>query len=680
MESEAFIGRQIGDFVIEERIGRGGMSTVYRAQQQSVIRSVALKVITLDEGIPEHAEFAQRFAREAALVATLEHLHIVPLFAYGIDGDALAYLAMRLLRGGTLTQRMGGQPLPLEQAMMIARQVGSGLDYAHQQGVIHRDIKPGNILFDDHNNAYLTDFGLAKAVEGAPLTQSNAVVGTPQFMSPEQLRGDSADFRSDIYSFGVLLYTMLSGAPPFTSSDGNIVSIIYQHLERTPRPLHELNERVTPALESVVMTALAKQPDARFSTVSALMLALQSSVERSVSLPAAELPRTEERLPYIAARSDSPPSPDDVMPVLSDVSMSVRPRPLWKRPAWLIGLAFVLMLITVSAFAFMRQVRPTQLATVLEGESGAAGNYLPTAAEIAEAQSRVGETGFVAYVTCNTSSEYHASQTREIGDMVRAYGIPYRAYDPDSDVARQIPMVERARLDGAVGLIVCPLAPEFLDSVLEAIDSADVPLVLMNGDMESHGGVLIAGDEFAMGSAAGRAAGEIVMREREGQGRAIILDYPDLPQIIRRADGIVAGLQEIAPDVEIVGRYLGATRENGRRSVEQLIEDGVEFDIIVSINDAGVFGAIDALVANDFAPDSVIISSIDAESLARAYIDDGYYMRASVDVGRALYSQAGADAMIKLLAGATMPERLLVAPGEVITRENVPAETQAEDS
>jgi ABC-type sugar transport system substrate-binding protein len=683
MQAETLIGRRIDDFVVEERIGRGGMSVVFRAQQQSVNRPVALKVIQLLSVSAEADEFSRRFAREAELAASLEHLHIVPLYAYGIFRSELAYLAMRLLRGGTLTQRMGGHPLVLEQALLIARQIGSGLAYAHEQGIIHRDLKPGNILFDDHNNAYLSDFGLAKVVEGSVLTQSNAVVGTPQFMSPEQLRGDAADFRSDIYSFGVLLYTMLSGAPPFTSPDGNVVSIIYQHLEKTPRPLHELNDKVTPALESVIMTALAKQPQSRFENISALMLALQSAVERSLPSSVDEdAPSTQQRLLNSVTPIDTSsqvPLPHSLPP--KDVSTVSKPRPLWRQPAgWAALLRLVLLVGALWFIAREVGVARVPLATVVAGEISPAGEHIPTADEIARANLVAGQSGFVAYVTCNTSSEYHATQTREIGDMLREYGIAYRAYDPDTDRALQIPMIERARLDGAVGLIICPLDPDLLNSVLGAVDAANVPLVLMNGEMESHGGILIAGDEFAMGSAAGLAAGEILVEERDGQGRAIILDYPDLPQIIRRADGIEAGLLEAAPEVEIVGRYLGATRENGRRSVETLIDEGVEFDVIVSINDAGVFGAIDALVAAGYDPDSVIISSIDAESLAREYIAEGYFMRASVEVGRALYSRAAADAMVKLLAGATLPEKLLVSPGDVITRDMMNPEQSATET
>jgi serine/threonine protein kinase/ABC-type sugar transport system substrate-binding protein len=676
MQPDAFIGRQIADFVVEEKIGRGGMSTVYRAHQQSVHRSVALKVIALGANASEHEEFRHRFAREAELAASLEHLHIVPLYAYGILDDELAYLVMRLLRGGTLTQRIGGRPLPLEQAALIARQIGGGLDYAHQRGVIHRDLKPGNILFDDQNNAYLSDFGLAKLVEGAALTQSNAVVGTPQFMAPEQLRGEPADFRSDIYSFGILLYTMLSGVPPFSSPDGNIISIIYQHLEKSPRPLHEINPQVPPALESVVMTALAKHPDARFQTVGSLTLALQTALERNIAVTFDDnQPSTQQRIPNVNRDTSSVvPHRVEAGGLGGDIgSTQVNPRPFWRQPIGWVMLVTLLLLAGALLYAFSGRGTRLRYGAVLEGQSTAADTLRPTETEIALARAQVGGTGFIAYVTCNTSSEYHATQTREIGDMLRGYGLEYRAYDPDSDKARQIPLIERARLDGAVGLIICPLDPDLLSDVLTAVDNADMPLVLMNGDMENHGGVLIAGDEFAMGFAAGAAAGDILTQERGGQGRAIILDYPDLPQIIRRADGIEAGLLERAPDAVIVGRYLGATRENASRSVEALIAQEIAFDTIVSINDAGAFGAIDALVANNFAPDSVLISSVDAESLARAYIADGYFMRASVQVVRELYSRAASSAMIKLLAGVTLPERVLVSPGEVITRETLQA-------
>jgi serine/threonine protein kinase len=217
---DQLVGRQVGDFSIEERIGRGGMSVVYRAHQHSVNRDVALKVIVLN---PDEDEFRRRFAQEAKLVATLEHIHILPIYDYGIIEGDIAYLAMRLLRGGSLSQLLTEGPLTLDQTADIFTQIGRGLAYAHRRNVIHRDLKPSNIMLDDADNAYLTDFGLAKLVgENVDMTKSGNIVGTPAYMAPEQLRGDSVDHRSDIYSMGVVLYHMLTGQAPFESSDSNV--------------------------------------------------------------------------------------------------------------------------------------------------------------------------------------------------------------------------------------------------------------------------------------------------------------------------------------------------------------------------------------------------------------------------------------------------------------------------
>jgi ABC-type sugar transport system substrate-binding protein/predicted Ser/Thr protein kinase len=665
MQVDSLIGRQVDDYLIEERIGRGGMSTVYRAFQQTMRRAVALKVITLDPNMEQRDEFRSRFDREAAVVAKLEHLHIMPVYGYGLVGDDMAYMAMRLLRGGTLMQKIGGQPLPLVQTVHIFNQVASGLSYAHQQGIIHRDLKPSNILFDDQQNAYLADFGLARLVEASQhITQSGSVVGTPMYMSPEQLRADPVDARSDVYGMGVLLYQMLTGQPPFAASDGNLVAIIYQHLEKQPRLPSEINANISPEVDSVVLTALAKQPDDRFQTMEAMALALQSAVERTADLA--------EPISWVSLRSAAGENlstqPGLARPVSTQTRQaSARPA---LRTALLAGL--VLLLAVGAGLVALWQRPPSNPvfeAIVLEGETGVMADAQPSPEEISRAQARVGEAGFIAYITCNTSSEYHATQTREIGDMFAEYGLNYRSYDPDSDAARQSPLVERARLDGADGVIVCPLDPDALAGVLQAAAEARMPLVLLNGTMENYGGVLIAGDEYRMGLEAGRAAGQIIRDERGGQARVIILDYPSLPQIIIRADGLEAGLLEFAPQAEIIGRYLGATQENAERSVQRLLDGQVDFDVILSINDSGSFGAIAALANAGISPNAVIVSSIDAEVLAREYIRRGYFMRASVEVLRADFSRASVDTMIRLLAGGTIPEKILVPPGGVISRE-----------
>ncbi|HRF95849.1 MAG TPA: substrate-binding domain-containing protein, partial [Aggregatilineales bacterium] len=177
------------------------------------------------------------------------------------------------------------------------------------------------------------------------------------------------------------------------------------------------------------------------------------------------------------------------------------------------------------------------------------------------------------------------------------------------------------------------------------------------------------GDDYGLGFKPGQFAGQIIVDELGGEARVIILDYPDLPTIVSRADGLEEGVLSIAPNATIVGRYLGATEDFGKASVEQLLADGVEFDVIVSINDAGSLGAIEALKAANIPEDQVIIVSIDANAAAREAIRQGQYMRASVDIDRTISSQVKADALIRILAGATIPEQIFTPPGDMVTAE-----------
>jgi ABC-type sugar transport system substrate-binding protein len=307
----------------------------------------------------------------------------------------------------------------------------------------------------------------------------------------------------------------------------------------------------------------------------------------------------------------------------------------------------------------------------LVGEKALASMIAPSPEQIRAAKRVLGTEGFIAYITCNQSSEYHAAQAREVTEFARRYGLNIRVYDSDSDEYKQLTLIESARAEGASAILLCPLSATLLHDTLTAIDAANIPLVIFNATMPSYGGVLIAGDEYAMGYAAGEWAGQLIQQELGGQARVIILDYPELPSIIERANGIEDGVLALAPDAIIVGRYLGALRENGQQSVAQLLADGVEFNVIVSINDAGAFGAITALEAAGIPPDQVLISSVDAEALAREYIEQGYYLRGSVNVGRTLFSQTAVDVLVDLLSGATLPERILVPPGEVVTQESL---------
>ena len=208
------------------------MATVYRARQVNMQRDVAIKVMSAD--LAQDPQFVARFEREAQVIAHLEHPRILPVHDFGHEGE-LFYLVMRLIEGDTLYQRLLDGALPVETAARFVAQVAEALDYAHEQGVIHRDLKPNNILIDAWDNLYLMDFGLAKMVASSSnLTETGAVLGTPAYMAPEQWRGAPVDARTDVYALGVILYEMIIGETPFETDTP--YSLMYKHLNDPPPP------------------------------------------------------------------------------------------------------------------------------------------------------------------------------------------------------------------------------------------------------------------------------------------------------------------------------------------------------------------------------------------------------------------------------------------------------------
>lgn len=682
MLMDDFIGKQINDYVIQERIGTGGMATVYRANQRSVNRDVALKIIRLDDETAQSEDFRARFAYEARIIAGLEHIHILPVYDYGVMGS-VAYLAMRWLRGGTLTQLLNHGPMMTEHAANMFEQIARGLGYAHSKGVIHRDLKPSNILLDDQGNAYLSDFGLAKMMEGSVnITSDGNLVGTPLYMSPEMLRGEVIDQRADIYSLGMVLYHMLVGRPGFDTTTSNITTLIYTILEKGPTPPSQYNPALTAEVEAVVMRALQRDPAQRFERAEKMSSALNQALGR-------KLDEHPVYAPTPLPNADRPKYVSQPLPSTPTLSTSTNPIVgKHRRTRLLMGGAFLVMALLISGLIFAlatggsedgeeAEATTTQLvtlqnATVLAGETGVAADVVPSQAQITAAQARVSSGGFVAYIACTQETDYHAKQAREMRDLAAAYGIELRVYDADTDSYQQVTLVERARADGATGLIVCPLDPELLDETLKSVQAAKIPLVLLQSAIPSYGGVKLTGDEYAMGLRAGQYAGQLIRDELDGIAQVVILDYPDMPAIVLRANGIEEGILEYAPNAAIVGRYIGGTPAFGKQSVQKLVDQGVDFDMIVSINDAGAIGAIEVLEDAGIGPDDVMIVGIDAETQALDYIRRGYYFRASEEIGRQEFSTAAVNAMVRLLAGSTMPEVIRVPPGQMVTRENLP--------
>lgn len=260
--SSSPVGQTLGKYKIVSLIGHGGMATVYKAYQADVERYVAVKVLPPHPG--RDPQFTERFRREAATVARLQHPHIVPLYDFGEQDDTL-YLVTALILGGTLSDRIRRGPLPLHEVERLLMQIAPALDYAHRNNVIHRDIKPDNILLDSEGYALLTDFGIAKIVQTeSKMTLTGSLVGTPAYMSPEQAQGLPAEPRSDIYSLGIVIYEMLTGRQPFTADTP--MQVLIKHMNEPLVPLSSVVPGLPPMLDAVLNQALTKSPERRYAS------------------------------------------------------------------------------------------------------------------------------------------------------------------------------------------------------------------------------------------------------------------------------------------------------------------------------------------------------------------------------------------------------------------------------
>jgi len=298
---------KIGRYRIVDELGRGAMGIVYKAEDPNLDRLVALKTIILPEDAEEHGEYRKRFFLEAKAAGKLNHPHIVTTFDCG-ELDGMAYLAMELLEGIDLRTRMTKQGVTALEAVEIARQVAEGLGYAHERGVVHRDIKPGNIMLNGGGKAKIMDFGLARMRMADHKTSTGMVLGTPRYMSPEQISGQPVDQRSDIFSLGIVLYEMLTGTRLFS---GENIEQVQHSITQTD---HLPPTRVVPGLPAmidfVVARALKKDPKVRYQDAYELASDLETCLaelrgQGAATEPSGDRSRTVK---MEAKASDAPPA------------------------------------------------------------------------------------------------------------------------------------------------------------------------------------------------------------------------------------------------------------------------------------------------------------------------------------------------------------------------------------
>ncbi len=299
---------KIGRYRILGELGRGAMGVVYRAKDPALDRVVALKTIILSDDADNRKEYEKRFAQEARAAGKLNHPNIVTTFDFGEEGD-LAYLAMELLEGTDLRTRLK-KPLPTAEAVDIAVQVADGLGFAHERGIVHRDIKPANIMLLERGGAKIMDFGIARTRSDDFKTSTGMVMGTPRFMSPEQITGGRIDQRSDLFSLGSVLYEMLTGEMLFAGADNPQIAHNLMNLE--PEPPSRLNPEVTSLLDFVVARALKKDPAVRYQDAYELASDLRTCLAELQGRPVSDMKRETTRtvkLPRKTKGDSQPPAP-----------------------------------------------------------------------------------------------------------------------------------------------------------------------------------------------------------------------------------------------------------------------------------------------------------------------------------------------------------------------------------
>ncbi|MFD8544084.1 serine/threonine-protein kinase [Streptomyces sp. NPDC059649] len=330
-DSSGLRGRRIAEYLLQDEIGRGGMAVVYRAEDLRLGRTVAVKLLAPE--LARNDSFRQRFAHESRVAAAIDHPHIVPVFEAG-ETEGMLYIAMRYVQGKDLAALLAREgPLSLETTCRIALQVASALDAAHAHDLVHRDVKPGNILIaegtdsDRPEHAYLTDFGLTKkSLSLTGLTRVGQFVGTLDYVAPEQISGRPVDGRCDVYSLACVVFEMLTGAPPFRREDD--MALLWAHMNAAPPVLTTLRPDLPPAVDPVFTRSLAKAPDDRYETCRGFVAAVRAAGRTEPAAPQAP----QDHPPTVISRQTGDTATDG--PPLDRDTRHPPPPPRWAAPVF----------------------------------------------------------------------------------------------------------------------------------------------------------------------------------------------------------------------------------------------------------------------------------------------------------------------------------------------------------
>lgn len=651
--AQSLVGKKIGQYEITAELGKGGMAVVYRAFQGTMNRDVAMKVVV--DALTQDAAFRERFNQEVQLIASLEHANIVPVHEHGTTEDGVTFLTMRYLKGGTLSERIRSRgALPLEEINTLFKQIAGALDYAHLHGVVHRDLKPSNILLDEHGNPFLVDFGLAQIVESdirlkKNLTETGTLIGTPAYMSPEQIESGQTDTRTDLYALGAILFEMLAGRPPFTAESA--FKLMQAHISEPVPSILKFRPELPEVVDAVLAKALAKNPSERYQSATALAVDFTDAIQ---------------------GRLITEPISSGIRKMSQTGSLSVASRAAPVR-IFAASLVAVVVIVVLGLFLLRAQPDVTNINFPPETQRPADGTpaqLVPTANEIKLAQKQMADS-FIGVVACTLSTDYHSSLVARVTTRAKTLGLVTKVEDSQTEPVRQPTIINDFITQHAKVIFVCSLDDKIvLPAIKHAQDAGIIVLLVSDNPVGDHGISFSGATNEQMGQAVGLYAADYIASKLGGKAKVAILDYPPVPVTVVRANNMIEVLKNKLPNINILGRWQGGLIEDGEKNITQALKDHPDLNVIMSINDAGSYGAIKALQAAGKKPDEVSIFSVDAEAAAQQKIQTGQYIRASFGLDPFGLGTSAVDGAVKLLAGSIVPKRIALS-GKMVTPETL---------